>query len=314
MKKYKEEIEESKIIVEEDNMEMISTLLKKHLFLYVEFPFQIEIAVHSKSMMKITKMSNLYIEENVLFAYRVPDNLSNGRNSIQKMNAKQLSHHSKHPSGVPGNNDNSVTVPIIQFSSSSQTKTIAIPNKESIHEPQESNTKIKSESFISNNYKLLVQFWYLSYILMIVLGTLLGMFSYVIYESEPVFSFMNLMYYIIGLSYLFSFLSGIFGIKEVYLFNKEIEMDVYKNKKKSLSYLNLMIGSTIGIVFILILYGNFKWNNAVLMSYFASELYINYLCVILIFDSLVSIGLNIEMNNYKEQKIKSEELTHALLS
>ena len=120
MKKYTEEIEESKLLVEEENIKMISDLLNKHIFLYVEFPLEVEIAVQSKSILTIMKMANLYIEESVLFAYRVPDNLSNGRSSIQKINAKQLSHHSRNPSGALLKND--IIVPIL-------------PNKESIHEP-----------------------------------------------------------------------------------------------------------------------------------------------------------------------------------
>ena len=299
MKKYTEEKEESKLLVEEENIKMISDLLKKHVFLYAEFPLEVEIAVQSKSILKIMKMANLYIEESVLFAYRVPDNLSNGRSSIQKMNAKQLSHHSRNPSGVPCNND--ITVPIL-------------PNKESIHEPTESNTKIKTDSFIANNFTLLVQFWYLSYIFMIILGTLLGMFSYVIYESEQFFSIENIMYYAIGVTFFLSTLSGVCGIKEVYAFNLEIEMNVYKNKKKSLKYLNVMIGTTIGSVLLLLIYGNFKWGNVALMGYLASELYINYLCAVIIFVCLISLGLNIEMTKFKEEKIKNEELTHALLS
>ena len=299
MKKYTEEIEESKLLVEEENIKMISDLLNKHIFLYVEFPLEVEIAVQSKSILTIMKMANLYIEESVLFAYRVPDNLSNGRSSIQKINAKQLSHHSRNPSGALLKND--IIVPIL-------------PNKESIHEPLESNTKIKTDSFIANNYKLLVQFWYLSYILMFVLGTLLGMFSYVIYESETFFSYANIMYYIIGVSFFLSTMSGVCGIKEVYAFNLEIEMNVYKNKKKSLKYLNVMVSSTIGAVLFLLIYGNFEWENVVLMGYLTSELYINYLCAVIIFVSLISLMLNVEMNKYKEEKIKNEELTHALLN
>ena len=91
-KKYKEQKEESKIIVEEDHIDKITNILNKHLFFYAELPQQIEISVQRKSVTKIMKMSDLFIEENVLFAYRVPDPSSNGRNSIQKIiSPKQLS-------------------------------------------------------------------------------------------------------------------------------------------------------------------------------------------------------------------------------
>ena len=75
-----------------------------------------------------------------------------------------------------------------------------------------------------------------------------------------------------------------------------------------------MVGSTIGVVLFLLIYGNFEWENVVLMGYLTSELYINYLCAVIIFVSLISLMLNVEMNKYKEEKIKNEELTHALLN
>ena len=75
-----------------------------------------------------------------------------------------------------------------------------------------------------------------------------------------------------------------------------------------------MVGSTIGAVLFLLIHGNFDWENVVLMGYLTSELYINYLCAVIIFVSLISLMLNVEMNKYKEEKIKNEALTHALLN
>ena len=62
-KKYKEQKEESKIIVEEDNIDKITNILNKHLFFYAELPQQIEISVQRKSVEKIMKMSDIFIEE-----------------------------------------------------------------------------------------------------------------------------------------------------------------------------------------------------------------------------------------------------------
>lgn len=310
-KKYKEQKEESKIIVEEDHIDQITNILNKHLFFYVELPQQIEIPVQKKSVSKIMKMSDLFIEESVLFAYRVPDPSSNGRNSLQKIiSPKQLSKERvSYPSTLENNNE--PYVHSLHFTTTSND--VTVPMKDTVPPITLTTQPVqKNETFIGNNYKTLLTLWYLCYILMIILGVIISLFIYFVFIGEATFSFTNLMYYLIAFIFKFALGGGIFGIKEVKSFNKDIEEG--NNKEKNISYLNITLWITIGLSLLLIGYGNFIWTNKTLMSHLANDLYLNYLVITLFLSCLAALILNKQMNSYRTNKMNNEELFQPLLS
>lgn len=303
-KKYKEQKEESKIIVEEDNIDKITNILNKHLFFYAELPQQIEISVQRKSVEKIMKMSDIFIEENVLFAYRVPDPSSNGRNSIQKIiSPKQLSKEkASNPPTLENNNE-----PYVHFTTNSNDLTVPINNTVNLN----TQPNRKNKTFIGNNYKVLLILWYLCYILMIILGLVISSFIYFVFMGEPTFSFSNLMYYIIAFIFKFALFGGICGVKEVESFNQDMKEG--NNKEKSIAYLNITLWITLGLSLLLVGYGNFIWNNTMLMNHLANDLYLNYLAITLFLTCLAALILNKQMNSYRTNKINNEELTQPLL-
>lgn len=306
-KKYKEQKEESKIIVEEDNIDKITNILNKHLFFYAELPQQIEISVQRKSVEKIMKMSDIFIEENVLFAYRVPDPSSNGRNSIQKIiSPKQLSKEkASNPPTLENNNE--PYVHSLHFTTNSNDLTVPINNTVNLNtQPNRKNT-----TFIGNNYKILIILWYLCYILMIILGLVISTFIYFVFMGEPTFSFSNLMYYIIAFIFKFALFGGICGVKEVKSFNQDMKEGNYK--EKNIAYLNITLWITLGLSLLLVGYGNFIWNNIMLMNHLANDLYLNYLAITLFLTCLAALILNKQMNSYRTNKINNEELTQPLL-
>ena len=306
-KKYKEQKEESKIIVEEDNIDKITNILNKHLFFYAELPQQIEISVQRKSVEKIMKMSDIFIEENVLFAYRVPDPSSNGRNSIQKIfSPKQLSKEkASNPPTLENNNE--PYVHSLHFTTNSNDLTVPINNTVNLNtQPNRKNT-----TFIGNNYKILIILWYLCYILMIILGLVISTFIYFVFMGEPTFSFSNLMYYIIAFIFKFALFGGICGVKEVKSFNQDMKEG--NNKEKSIAYLNITLWITLALSLLLVGYGNFIWNNTMLMNHLANDLYLNYLAITLLLTCLAALILNKQMNSYRTNKINNEELTQPLL-
>lgn len=308
-KKYKEQKEESKIIVEEDHIDKITNILNKHLFFYAELPQQIEISVQRKSVTKIMKMSDLFIEENVLFAYRVPDPSSNGRNSIQKViSPKQLS---KEKTFNPPTLENNYEPYVNSLHFTTNYNDVSVPIK-NIVPPITLNTQPtrKNESFIGNNYKVLLIIWYLCYILMIILGLVISTFIYFVFIGEINFSFSNLMYYIIAFIFKFALFGGICGIKEVKCFNQDIKDG--NNKEKSISYLNTTLWITLGLSLLLVGYGNFIWNNKILMNHLANDLYLNYLAISLFLTCLAALILNKQMHLYRTNKMNNE-LTRPLL-
>ena len=306
-KKYKEQKEESKIIVEEDNIDKITNILNKHLFFYAELPQQIEISVQRKSVEKIMKMSDIFIEENVLFAYRVPDPSSNGRNSIQKIiSPKQLSKEkASNPPTLENNNE--PYVHSLHFTTNSNELTVPINNTVDLN----TQPNRKNKTFIGNNYKILIILWYLCYILMIILGLVISTFIYFVFMGEPTFSFSNLMYYIIAFIFKFALFGGICGVKEVKSFNQDMKEG--NNKEKSIAYLNITLWITLALSLLLVGYGNFIWNNTMLMNHLANDLYLNYLAITLFLTCLAALILNKQMNSYRTNKINNEELTQPLL-
>lgn len=306
-KKYKEQKEESKIIVEEDNIDKITNILNKHLFFYAELPQQIEISVQRKSVEKIMKMSDIFIEENVLFAYRVPDPSSNGRNSIQKIfSPKQLSKEkASNPPTLENNNE--PYVHSLHFTTNSNELTVPINNTVDLN----TQPNRKNKTFIGNNYKILIILWYLCYILMIILGLVISTFIYFVFMGEPTFSFSNLMYYIIAFIFKFALFGGICGVKEVKSFNQDMKEGNYK--EKNIAYLNITLWITLGLSLLLVGYGNFIWNNTMLMNHLANDLYLNYLAITLFLTCLAALILNKQMNSYRTNKINNEELTQPLL-
>ena len=306
-KKYKEQKEESKIIVEEDNIDKITNILNKHLFFYAELPQQIEISVQRKSVEKIMKMSDIFIEENVLFAYRVPDPSSNGRNSIQKIiSPKQLSKEkASNPPTLENNNE--PYVHSLHFTTNSNELTVPINNTVDLN----TQPNRKNKTFIGNNYKVLLILWYLCYILMIILGLVISTFIYFVFMGEPTFSFSNLMYYIIAFIFKFALFGGICGVKEVKSFNQDMKEG--NNKEKSIAYLNITLWITLALSLLLVGYGNFIWNNTMLMNHLANDLYLNYLAITLFLTCLAALILNKQMNSYRTNKINNEELTQPLL-
>ena len=119
------------------------------------------------------------------------------------------------------------------------------------------------------------------------------------------------MYYIIAFIFKFALFGGICGVKEVESFNQDMKEG--NNKEKSIAYLNITLWITLGLSLLLVGYGNFIWNNTMLMNHLANDLYLNYLAITLFLTCLAALILNKQMNSYRTNKINNEELTQPLL-